>query len=603
MLIPLPLDAVRLLPSEIARRAGLNRDYVRSLRTEHLLQNHYFEAGLWGPPAKPGDDIHWGWEAPNSLVRGHFLGHWMSSAAHYRAVEGDRELGARLDQVVAELARCQKENGGEWVASIPERYLDRIARGRFTWASQYIVEKTLTGLLEAATVAGNEQALDVVARAARWFSHWTDQFDEAAMEAVLDYECGNMLGVWATLYGLTGEAEHRRLVERYDRRTLFDGLLKGEDVLTNRHANTTIPEVIGAAQAFEATGDERYRAVVEAYWEQAIATRGTFATGGQTSAEEWTPPGELASRRAGDNQEHCTVHNLRRLAEILLRWTGDARFADYRERTLHNGILAQQHPVTGMVTYYLPMRAGGTKTWSTPTDSFWCCMGTLVQAHAQHTAGLWYRDGDAVVACGLVPSAARITVDGRPVELHLTAEEPFARVPGRMHLERPVEHRRPGLERAWLSVEADGPVSLELRLRVPDWAAGAPRFSIGEATLDVSLSEGYATIARTWSPGEAVRAEFPRTLRTEPLPGDDELVAFVDGPVVLAGLCDDERRLHGDPVRPGTFVVPDDERALGTWRGGYRVRGQERGLRLVPLSSIADEPFTVYFPVGPAAGG
>ena len=47
-----------------------------------------------------------------------------------------------------------------------------------------------------------------------------------------------------------------------------------------------------------------------------------------------------------------------RLADYLLRWTGDASYDDYWERNLYNGSLAQQHPETGMVTYFLPLRSG-----------------------------------------------------------------------------------------------------------------------------------------------------------------------------------------------------------------------------------------------------
>ena len=105
-------------------------------------------------------------------------------------------------------------------------------------------------------------------------------------------------------------------------------------------------------------------------------------------------PGELSARLSDNNQEHCTVYNMNRLASYLLRWTGDPEYADYRERNLYNGILAQQHPATGMVTYYLPLHAGGRKTWSTPTESFWCCVATLVQAHAGHADDVYYTDDD-----------------------------------------------------------------------------------------------------------------------------------------------------------------------------------------------------------------
>ena len=76
-------------------------------------------------------------------------------------------------------------------------------------------------------------------------------------------------------------------------------------------------------------------------------------------------------------------------------------------------------------------------------------------------------------------------------------------------------------------------------------------------------------------------------------------MAFMDGPVVLAGLCDEERTLYGDRERPETILAPDNEREWWFWRPGYRARGQERGLRFLSLYEIRDERYTVYFPIRP----
>ena len=40
------------------------------------------------------------------------------------------------------------------------------------------------------------------------------------------------------------------LLNRYDHRHLFDPLLAGKDVLTNMHANTTIPKLVGALKRY-----------------------------------------------------------------------------------------------------------------------------------------------------------------------------------------------------------------------------------------------------------------------------------------------------------------------------------------------------------------
>ena len=78
----------------------------------------------------------------------------------------------------------------------------------------------------------------------------------------------------AQLLQHTGAEKYRTLLQRYYRQRLFTPLLEGKDVLTNMHANTTIPEVLGCARAYEVTGEQRWRDIVEAYWKLAVDQRG-----------------------------------------------------------------------------------------------------------------------------------------------------------------------------------------------------------------------------------------------------------------------------------------------------------------------------------------
>ena len=98
------------------------------------------------------------------------------------------------------------------------------------------------------------------------------------------------------------------------------------------------PRYTAPRAAWEVTGDARWRAIVDEYWRCAVTNRGYFATGGQTCGEIWTPPFRQAAHLSEKNQEHCTVFNMMRLADYLLRWTGDVTYADYWERNLINGI-------------------------------------------------------------------------------------------------------------------------------------------------------------------------------------------------------------------------------------------------------------------------
>ncbi|GAB4125341.1 MAG: hypothetical protein Kow001_21670 [Acidobacteriota bacterium] len=588
---------VHLLPGPFERSTELNRRYLMSLGSDQLLQNFYLEAGLWNPIFGPDSEeesrkTHWGWESPTCQLRGHFLGHWLSAAARRSAAYGDQELKAKADRIVAELARCQAANGGEWAASIPEKYFHWIAGGRRVWAPHYTVHKTFMGLIDMYRLAGNPQALEVADRFARWFHRWTAGFSRGQMDDILDVETGGMLEAWADLYGLTRSAQYLELMQRYDRPRLFDRLLAGEDPLTNRHANTTIPEAQGAARAWELTRDQRWRRIVDAYWKSAVDARGYYCTGGQTDGEIWGPPHDLSARLSDQTQEHCTVYNMIRLADYLLRWTGDVAYADYIERNLYNGILAQQNRTTGMVTYFLPLQPGARKRWSHPTRDFWCCVGTLVQAHTLHDRYTWYRSGDGLVVAQYIASQLDWSRDGVAVRASLRLD-PQTQGYGSLLKDDPVH--RPTSWVVEIAVNAEREVPFELRLRVPWWVDGGASLRVnGEDSAESYPPSSWIRIRRSWK-DDRLQLVLPKRVRAVSLPGSPDLAAFMDGPVVLAGLSEEERELRYWGDDPASILVPDGEREWATWLPGYRAKGQERGLRFRPLFEITDETYTVYF--------
>lgn len=523
ILHPTPFGTVKLTPSLFEHRYHLNRKYMLSLRTENLLQNFYLEAGLWGPAHHP-QDCHWGWESPTCQLRGHFLGHWLSAAAFITGNTADAEVKGKADFIVSELARCQAENGGEWAGSIPPMYLDWIARGKHVWAPHYTLHKTLMGLYDMYAYGHNQQALDILVRWARWFYHWTGQFNNEQLDDILDYETGGMLEVWANLYGVTGEKQHYELIQRYDRRRLFDALIAGRDVLTNQHANTTIPEVQGAARAWEVTGEQRWRQVVDAYWRSAVTERGFYATGGQTSGEIWSPPGELASRLGNKTQEHCTVYNMMRLAEYLLRWTGEPVYADYWERNLWNGILAQQHPETGMIAYFLPLHPGSVKIWGTPTEDFWCCHGSLVQAQTMYANNIFYSNQGGLVLSQMIPSELTWEWDNTPIQVRLEIDAQTG------------ENHRPQSQAYRLQVKCARPTPFDLSIRLPWWLSERPAVNLNNEPYPVDHApSSFLKIHRTWE-NDTLHIRLPKNICSVPLPDEPATFAFMDGPVVLAGL-------------------------------------------------------------------
>ena len=298
----------QLLPSLAEKKRQRDFAYLMKLKEENLLFSFYTEAGLNGRQNWKLENVHWGWDGPLSQIRGTFTGHWLSAAARMYDEIGDARLKAKADYIVSEIARCQEANGGGWAFPIPEKYLYSLKRGRHFWAPQYVCHKVMMGLLDMYLFAGNQQALEILKGCADWFYRFTNEVSRETMSDMMDLEeTGGIMELWGDLYAVTKDPKHLELARRYERPRLTEPLLQGEDVLTNMHANMTIPEIHGCARAYEVTGEERYRKIVENYWRQAVEVRGSFATGGQTSGEIWTPKHQLAARLS-----RCNTSSLRR---------------------------------------------------------------------------------------------------------------------------------------------------------------------------------------------------------------------------------------------------------------------------------------------------
>ncbi len=606
------VGSVHLLPGEAANRRDRNRDYMNRLTTQNLLFSHYFEAGLIGFSYLP-THIHGGWDSITSDIRGTVAGHWLSAAAHLYAETKDEALKARADFMVAEIGRCQKENGGEWAFPIPEKYLYWLKRGKRKWAPQYVCHKNMMGLLDMFLYTGNQQAMDIGLKCADWFYRFTNDISREHMNEMMDQEeTGGMMEHWANLYALTDDPKHLELMRRYERATLFESLECGEDALSNMHANATIPEIHGAARAYEVTGEPRYRQIVEMYWDLAVRQRGMYATGGQTYGEIWTPMGQQSARLGELNQEHCVVFNMMRLSQYLLRWTGNAEYADYYERNLYNGIFAQGYwrgrtldtrcdplePSTGLVAYFLPLGAGSQKKWGSEKDHFWCCHCTLLQANAMLSESIYYQSQDSLLICQYLPSETNFVIRGIPVKVEQRFDTQTGENLRILAVNRQV-NSRPSEKRIILKISAEEPTEFSLKFRLPWWLKSEIHCLInGVPTAWEADGNGFACVRRTWHEDE-VQLTLPYGLTTWALPDQLEMVAFLDGPVVLAGIVQEERRLYGDIHNPSTMLIPDEEREWQNWKNGWRTVGQPIGWKFKPLYEIGNEIYTVYFPISP----
>lgn len=576
---------VSLLPGLFRERRELTKSYLIRLRTEDILQNHLLEAGV--RIDRPYEQMHQGWESPHCQLRGHFAGHWLSAISQLAAVDHDPILAARAKSAVQELRRCQSLNHGQWVGSIPEKYLSLLADGQPIWSPQYTVHKTMMGLMDAHRLLQDEDALTVLKNSADWFATWSENLiKEGRGAAVYSGECAGMLELWADLYGVTHDERYLRLAARYAMPDLFRSLLAGKDPLSNDHTNASIPWIHGAARIYEVTGDKRYRDIVESFWKQAVESRGMFATTGNNAGEFWIPAGQFGRFLGDRTQEHCTVYNMMRVAQYLLCWTGEARYADYIERALYNGILAQQNPHTGMIAYFLPLAPGARKVWGSETRDFWCCHGTLVQAQAMYEDLIYYRAPDGVSVVQFIPSHASFGEPGKQIRITQKNDDRATIA----NFSTSATTLQTGFV---LNISADVAGRWTLRIRQPAWAVGPGVVSVDGTPVATTLSKtGFIEIEREWRTA-TVSISFPKRITREPLPGDPRRFALLDGPVVLAALAADEPALAATSV-----VMPRYEHQYiegRDWQARhFAVETTQGAVELRPIYEIADENYCAY---------
>ncbi|HZI32808.1 MAG TPA: beta-L-arabinofuranosidase domain-containing protein, partial [Candidatus Binatia bacterium] len=360
--VPFDLTNVTLLSSPFQTNMLLDKEYLLSLDSDRLLYSFRANVGLSTSNATP----YGGWENPSDkLCLGHFVGHYLSACSMMYASTGDPQLKARADFLVGELAKCQAAspaagyNAG-YLSAFPESYIDDVISqnqsGYFS-VPWYTLHKVMAGLLDACQHTGNTQALTVLTNMANWVQFRMDQLTASQIQGMLGYrEYGGMNEVLANLYGVTGNTNYLRIAADFDKQSLFVPLSLDQDVLDGLHANTQIPEIIGAAREYELTGSTSYQEIADFFWNRVVNYR-SYAIGGNSDNEHFFPVTDFPSHVTATTCETCNTYNMLKLTRHLFEWSPSASTMDYYERALYNQILGSE-AAPGSMTYFVSLKPG-----------------------------------------------------------------------------------------------------------------------------------------------------------------------------------------------------------------------------------------------------
>jgi uncharacterized protein len=376
-----------------------------------------------------------------------------------------------------------------------------------------------------------------------------------------------------------------------DKEMFFDPLAANRDELKGLHVNTHIPQVIHAARFYELTGERKYRDIAEYFWDEVVGER-SYCTGGTSNGESWkTDPGQLATQLSTNTTECCCAYNMMKLTRHLFGWTADARLMDYYERALFNHRLGTINPEDGTMMYYLPLASGYWKTFGKPYDSLWCCTGTGAEEYGKLTDTIYFHDDDSLYVNLYIDSQLEWPEKG----LRVKQETAF-----------------PEQQGTTITISANSPVQLSIKLRIPYWVEGGNVKVNGTALPAFASPSSYLSLNRTWKTGDKIELSLPMGLHNSPMPDDDKIQAIMYGPLVLAGRFDPVTKTmmySGDyePKPSGEFKVPkiiadankptDWVQADGKQPLSFRAAGQSQEFSLVPLYRILRERYAVYWKV------
>ncbi|MCX5675304.1 MAG: glycoside hydrolase family 127 protein [Planctomycetota bacterium] len=576
-----PLKDVRLLDGPFKHAMDLDQAYLLSLDPDRLLHNFRTNAGL-PSSAKPLG----GWEGPAVEVRGHFIGHYLSACAMMYASTGDARLKERAALLVAEMAKCQDKFPSGYLSAYPEEFIDRVETQKRVWAPWYTLHKIYAGLIDVYVLCDNAQALEVVEKMADWAKARTDRLSGEQMEKMLGNEHGGMNDAFAELYAVTGQEKYLRLSQRFNHKAVLDPLANREDKLTGLHANTQFPKVIGAARQYELTGDERLRTLATFFWEGVTRER-SYVIGGNSDGEHFSPKERLSQALGPSTTETCNTYNMLKLTRHLFAWQPQAGYADYYERALYNHILASQNPEDGMTCYYVPLRTGSRKTFSSTYDAFWCCTGTGVENHAKYADSIYFREHGR---------------RGLFVNLFIASELAWREEGIKVRQET----KYPEVGATRLIVTCDKAKAMNLNVRHPWWAVSGVEVAVnGRKLLTSSTPGSYYEIGRTWDAGDTVvDITMPMTLRTEAFRDNPRRLAVLYGPLVLCAEADPGKEfpvLRGNPeeVAPALKPVPGRTLEFAVPAPLVRIAGQDPAgdVTLTPFYRMYKKPYIVYWDV------
>lgn len=469
---------------------------------------------------------------------GEHVGKYLHAATNAWQFTGDERLKSRLDDTVRRLIDTQLSDGylGTYEKKDQFTWGDGLGWNAPVW-DVWTHKYCLIGLLAYYQATGHAPALDACRRAAdlmhELFVIKKRSFRLAS--AHMGMAATSVLEPIALLYHLTGDSRYLSfchvIIAAWEDESnpetwmyedgcqLLTSLLEHGNVYrtANRKAYEMLSNLVGLLELYRVDPDERYLTACKNAWTD-VSEKRLYMTGTASYFEQFTqddrlPPGHAVG-------EGCVTVTWLQLTRQLLELTGEVQYADELERTTYNALLAAQSPLTGDVSYFVPLL--GNKEYNSAdvklTPAITCCTSSVPRGIA------------------MIPTFASGILNDKPTLLQYISGQHVLHFRSGDKVEKlalRVAGDYPNTGDVEIEVQMEKAAQFSIVLRVPAWAS---TFAVSINGLSITpTGDRLIEIERTWSPGDKVRVNIPLDIRR--VPHNDKTldsVAFVRGPQVLA---------------------------------------------------------------------
>jgi hypothetical protein len=564
-------ENVRLLDSPLKKQVDETRQFYFNMPNDDILIGFRRRAGL---PA-PGSEYA-GWYGGEADVPDKFkdwwmrgdtfntFGQWLSGMARLGKATHDQALLDKAGFLMTEWAKTIEPNGYFYYSKHPI-------------TEHYIYEKTVQGLVDLYAYGGRQDALPHLEKITDFAIANLDRSRKPCAPTAADWASQGV--EWYTIpenvyraYQLTGNRKYRDFADVWRYTTYWDKFNASPNPdIHGLHAYSHCNTLSSAAMAYAVHGDSHYLSTIVNAYDYFERTQ-FYATGGYGPAEQLQADdgslGRSLEAESATFETPCGSWAGFKLTRYLMRFTGEAKYGDWSEKLVYNGIGAAL-PMSGRgdTFYYSDYRlGGGRKVFH--GSKFPCCSGTYIQAVADYHNLIYFKGAGSLYVNLFVPSEVTWNHEGAEVKIEQQTQFPDA-------------------DTTVLTVRPSRAAAFDLKFRVPRWTRDVTVQVNGVSQSIAAHPGSWAVISRTWNAGDRVSIRLPMPLALAPIDRQHpNRVAVTYGPVVL--------------VRDDRPILPLDRSDIASGfspEGGLEFRlNRQPAARMVPFYQMGyQQPYTMYF--------